>query len=263
VSQPIGRFDDPRLADYARVGDAAWLREQGLFVAEGRLVVRRLLEDRRFDVASVVVTSAARAAMADLLDGQTACAVYVVAQDDLNALAGFNFHRGCLALAHRRAAASLDALLGAHLLVAVEEVGNPDNVGGIFRSALAFGAGGIVLDARSADPLYRKAIRTSMGASIRLPFAQVEQWPSALGRLREAGYRVLAFTPSTDAEHLDTVAPRPSEKVALLFGSEGDGLSAAAMEAGHQRVRIPVDPRSDSLNVAVAAGIALHHFRVR
>jgi tRNA G18 (ribose-2'-O)-methylase SpoU len=261
VSQPIGRFDDPRVADYARVGDATWLREQGLFVAEGRLVVRRLLEDGRFQVASVLVTSAARAALADLLDGQAPCPVYVAAQDDLNALAGFNFHRGCLALAHRPPAGSLDALRGSRLLVAAEEVGNPDNVGGIFRSALAFGAGGVVLDARSADPLYRKAIRTSMGASLRLPFAQVEQWPSALGRLRDAGYRVLAFTPSTDAEVLDGVTVTPDEKVVLLFGSEGEGLSAAAMEAAHQRVRIAIDPRSDSLNVAVAAGIALHHFR--
>jgi tRNA G18 (ribose-2'-O)-methylase SpoU len=264
VTQPILRFDDPRVADYARVGDAAWLREQGLFVAEGRLVVRRLLEDGRFEVASVLVTSAARAALADLLDGRPGCPVYVAAQDDLNALAGFNFHRGCLALAHRPPAGSLDALdeiLGARMLVAAEEVGNPDNVGGIFRSALAFGAGAVVLDTRSADPLYRKAIRTSMGASLRLPFAQVDQWPSALGRLREAGYRVLAFTPSADAEPLDGLTPQPGEKVVLLFGSEGEGLSATAMEAAHQRVRIPVDPRSDSLNVAVAAGIALHHFR--
>jgi tRNA G18 (ribose-2'-O)-methylase SpoU len=260
VTQPIGRFDDPRVADYARVGDAALLREQGLFVAEGRLVVRRLVEDGRFDVASVLVTQAARTALGDLLDRAT-CPVYLAAQDDLNALAGFNFHRGCLALAHRRPAAALDEMLGAPLLVAAEEVGNPDNVGGIFRSALAFGAGGVILDGRSADPLYRKAIRTSMGASIRLPFAQVDQWPSALGRLRDAGYRVLAFTPSADADPLDGLTVTPGEPVVLLFGSEGEGLSAAAMEAAHQRVRIPVDPRSDSLNVAVAAGIALHRFR--
>jgi tRNA G18 (ribose-2'-O)-methylase SpoU len=261
VTQPIARFDDPRVADYARVGDAGWLREQGLFVAEGRLVVRRLLEDGRFDVASVLVTPAARAALADLLDDDPACPVYVAAQDDLNALAGFNFHRGCLALAHRPPGAAIDALVGARLLVAAEEVGNPDNVGGIFRSALAFGAGGVVLDSRSADPLYRKAIRTSMGASLRLPFAQVEQWPSALGRLRESGYRVLAFTPSEDAATLEGLDVNRQEKVVLLFGSEGEGLSAAAMEAAHQRVRIAIDPRSDSLNVAVAAGIALHHFR--
>lgn len=257
--QSIDRFDDPRVADYAHVGDAEWLRAHGLFVAEGRMVVRRLIEDARFDVASVLVTPAARAALAGLLDS-AACKVYVCGQEDLNALAGFNFHRGCLALGHRKQGAGLDALLEARVLVALEEVGNPDNVGGIFRSALAFGAGGIVLDGRSADPLYRKAIRTSMGASLRLPFAQVEQWPSALGRLREAGYRVLAFTPSSDAAELSSVTRRDGERLALLFGSEGDGLSAAAMEAAHQRVRIPVDPASDSLNVSVAAGIALHHF---
>jgi tRNA G18 (ribose-2'-O)-methylase SpoU len=263
VTQPIGRFDDPRVAEYRRVGDADWLRAQGLFVAEGRLVVRRLLEDRRFDVASVLVTPAARAALADVLDGSPGCPVYVAGQEDLNALAGFNFHRGCLALAHRGAAAPLDALLGSRRLVALEEVGNPDNAGGIFRSALAFGAGGVVLDGRSADPLYRKAIRTSMGATIRLPFAQVEQWPAALGRLREAGYRVLAFTPAGDADDLDSVRLGPDDRAVLVFGNEGDGLGPVAFEAAHQRIRIPVDPGSDALNVSVAAGIALYHCRAR
>lgn len=261
MTDAIGRFDDPRVADYAHVGDAGWLRSHGLFVAEGRLVVRRLLEDRLFDLASVLVTPAARAALADVLNGSPGCPVYVAEQDDLNALAGFNFHRGCLALAHRRPGLGLETLLGARMLVAAEEVANPDNVGGIFRSALAFEAGGVVLDGRSADPLYRKAIRTSMGASLRVPFAQAEQWPATLGRLRDAGYRVLAFTPSADADDLDDVTAGAGERVVLLFGSEGEGLSAAAMEAAHQRVRIPVSPRSDSLNVAVAAGIALHHFR--
>ncbi|MBA3886034.1 MAG: RNA methyltransferase [Acidobacteria bacterium] len=259
--EAIARFDDPRVADYAHVGDAAWLRAHGLFVAEGRLVVRRLLAGGRFEVASVLVTPAARSALADVLEGAGA-QVYVCGQEDLNALAGFNFHRGCIALAHRRQGADLDALLGARLLVAVEQVGNPDNVGGIFRSAHAFGAGGVVLDTRSADPLYRKAIRTSMGATIGLPFSQVEQWPAALGRLRDAGFEVLAFTPSGDADDLELVTSRDAGKVVLLFGSEDGGLSAAAFEAAHRRVRIPVDPRSDSLNVSVAAGIALHRFRV-
>lgn len=262
--ETIARFDDPRVADYARVGDAEWLRKHGLFVAEGRLVVRRLIQDRRFELASVLVTPAASAALAETLEG-AGCPVYVCGQEDLNALAGYNFHRGCLALAHRRQGAGIEALLGARVLLALEEVGNPDNIGGIFRSALAFGAGGVLLDARSADPLYRKAIRTSMGASLRLPFAQVEQWPAALGRLRDAGFQVLAFTPSADAEDIERCAPAGAGngggKVALVFGSEGDGLSAAALEAAHRRVRIPVDPRADSLNVSVAAGIALHRFR--
>jgi tRNA G18 (ribose-2'-O)-methylase SpoU len=263
VIAPIGRFDDPRVADYRHVGDAGWLRAHGLFVAEGRLVVRRLLEDRRFEPASVLVTPAARSALADVLDASSDIPVYVAGQEDLNALAGFNFHRGCLALAHRAPAVPIESLFGARLLVALEEVGNPDNVGGIFRSALAFGAGGIVLDGRSSDPLYRKAIRTSMGASLRLPFAQVEQWPSALGRLREAGYRIVAFTPADDADVLDTLHLAHAERAVLVFGNEGEGLGAAAFEAAHYRVRIPVDPRSDSLNVSVAAGIALHHLRAR
>lgn len=257
--EPIARFDDPRVADYAHVGDAAWLKAHGLFVAEGRLVVRRLLEDGRYEPASVLVTPAARTSLGNVLDSAP-CPVYVCGQDDLNALAGFNFHRGCLALAHRRIAATLDTLLPAKRIVALEAVGNPDNVGGIFRSAHAFGAGGILLDPRCADPLYRKAVRTSMGASLRVPFVQGDQWPATLGRLRDSGFRILAFTPSADADDIRDVQVGDAPAV-LLFGNEGEGLSATALEAAHQRVRIPVDPASDSLNVSVAAGIALHSLR--
>jgi tRNA G18 (ribose-2'-O)-methylase SpoU len=255
VITPISSLDDPRLSAYTRVADPAWLRGRGLFVAEGRLVVRRLIADGRFAVDSVLVTPAALSALEDLLGGTSDLSVYVCSQEQLNALAGFNFHRGCLALGRRPPRLDVRSLAGADLLIGLEAVGNPDNVGGIFRSALAFGAGGVLLDARSADPLYRKAIRTSMGAALRLPFAVVEDWGSAIERLREIGFRVAALTPAEDAS--DITSMPASERLLLLFGSEGEGLSAGVQERADARLRIPIDPRSDSLNVAVAAGIAL------
>ena len=251
----ISSLADPRLASYAHVADPWWLRRQGLFVAEGRLVVRRLIADRRFPVESVLVTPAAMVALEDLLDGTIDVPVYVCAQDELNALAGFNFHRGCLALGRRPRPVDFVAFETAELLVGLEAVGNPDNVGGIFRSALAFGAGGVLLDARSADPLYRKAIRTSMGAALRMPFATVENWAEALGRLRDQAFTIVALTP---AEGAQDIAAMPAGRILLLFGAEGEGLSTDLIALADVRLRIPIDARSDSLNVAVAAGIALH-----
>jgi tRNA G18 (ribose-2'-O)-methylase SpoU len=144
------------------------------------------------------------------------------------------------------------------LLVGLEGVGNPDNVGGIFRNALALGAGGVVLDPASGDPFYRKAIRTSMGAALTVPFARLDDWPAGLRRFRDAGFTIVALTPAADAIDIKTFAlGRPAGPLMLLAGHEGHGLSEAAMAASDARCRIPIDPRTDSLNVAVAVGIAL------
>lgn len=256
--EPIDRLDDPRVADYAHVGDPGWLRSHDLFVAEGRFVVRRLLEERRFSVRSVLLTPTAHAALADTISDHNV-QTYVCDQQALAALTGFDFHRGCLALAERGSASvPLESLLEAHLLVGLEGVGNPDNVGGIFRNALAFGAGGVLLDPSSGDPLYRKAIRTSMGAALRVPFARPDEWPAGLQRFRAAGFTIVALTPAVDAIDIHSFAEsRPPGPLLLLAGHEGHGLSEAAIAASDVRCRIPVDPRSDSLNVAVATGIAL------
>jgi tRNA G18 (ribose-2'-O)-methylase SpoU len=177
----------------------------------------------------------------------------------LNALAGFNFHRGCLALAERGpASVPIESLFGLPLLVGLEGVGNPDNVGGIFRNALALGAGGIVLDPASGDPFYRKAIRTSMGAALTVPFARLDDWPAGLQRVRATGFTIVALTPAAEAIDITSFASgRTPGPLMLLAGHEGLGLSEAAMAASDARCRIPIDPRSDSLNVAVAVGIAL------
>ena len=258
----IDTLADPRIADYAHVADSAWLLEHGLFVAEGRLVVRRLLAIGRFPVESVLVTPPAVAALGALLssDRHRALPVYVCEQTALDSLAGFNFHRGCLALAKRPLdAMPLDRFAGAHRLLALEAVGNPDNVGGLFRVAAAFGAGGVLLDRRAADPLYRKAIRTSMGAALLVPFAKSESWLDDLRWLQRSGTMLVALTPDPAATALHAFAETitPGQPLALMLGAEEPGLSAAARDAADARVRIPISADVDSLNVVVAAGIAL------
>jgi tRNA G18 (ribose-2'-O)-methylase SpoU len=183
--------------------------------------------------------------------------VYVASQAAMNAVAGFNFHRGCLALAVRPAPVTLAGLpLGSLSRVVVAEgVNNPDNVGGLFRNAAALGADALVLGPDCGDPLYRKAIRTSMAASLVLPWAGAGPWPDALDELAGAGLVVVACTPDPTAPALhDVTLPRRS---AVLVGAEGPGLSAVALGRASLRVRIPMHGTMDSLNVATAAAIVL------
>jgi tRNA G18 (ribose-2'-O)-methylase SpoU len=264
VSERILSADDPRVADYRGVSDPDLLRSRNLFVAEGRIVVSRLLEEgeRRWNVRSLLVNDAARRDLAPLLAAVAGrFPVYVCDTADFAGVTGYAMHRGCLALVDRPPEAALEPLLpGAHLIVVLEGVGNADNVGGVFRNAAAFGADAVLLTRSCCDPLYRKAIRTSMGATLRLPFVHLDEWPGALARLRGAGFRVVALTPRAPAETLDAFAGRPrAPKIALLVGAEGPGLSAAAGAAADERVRIPIARGIDSLNLAVATGIVLEH----
>ena len=261
----IKTLDDPRVTDYGHVGDAGWLRSNSLFVAEGRLVVRRLCEARRFNIRSVLVTRPALAALADVLDPKRS-PIYVCEQDLMNQLAGFNFHRGCLALGERPVRIDPESgVRSGRCLLALEGVGNPDNIGGVFRVAAAFGADGILLDRTSGDPLYRKAIRTSMGAAFRVPFAQTKEWLETLALIRAAGADVVALTPDASATNLsDYVSSRSRERrLVLMLGAEGSGLSAEAINVATARVRIPIAQEVDSLNIVVAAGIALAAFSAR
>jgi tRNA G18 (ribose-2'-O)-methylase SpoU len=244
---------------YRLVGDPRALEREGLFVAEGRLVVERLLEDGRFRVHSVLATPAAVAALGGLFERHPDVAVHVFAPDALRDITGFHFHRGCLALAHRPAVtAKVADVAGATRLLALEGVRDPDNVGGLFRAALAFGVDGVVLDAATADPLYRKAVRTSMAATLRVPYVRAAAWTDALDDLRGRGFRMMALTPRAGAAALAEVATRVPERFALLVGSEGDGLGGETLARADEQVRIPVDPRADSLNVVNAAAIALY-----
>ena len=249
---------------YRLVGEPAELERAGLFVAEGRLIVERLLLDGRFRVHSVVVTPPAAAALAGVFQQRPEVPVEVVDPDVLEEITGFDFHRGCLSLAHRPAAAMPTSdLVQATRLLALEGVGNPDNVGGLFRTAFAFGVEAVILDPSTADPLYRKAIRTSMAATLRVPFVRLSPWPGSLDPLRAAGFQIVALTPDPEAVDLDEYARHPAERLVLLVGSEGPGLHDTSLRGADARVRIPIDPRADSLNVVTAAAIALQRLLVR
>ena len=256
--------EDRRLDDYRNVPDPVLLAERGIFVAEGRLVVRRLLGGSRFAARSLMVTPTAQSALADIVDdaanGASSLPVYVVPQALMNGVMGFNMHRGCLAIGERLPAdAPLEIVHAARRIVVAERLANADNVGAIFRNAAALGAGAVILDPATADPLYRKAIRTSMGAALHVPFARASAWPDTLDALRSAGFVLLAMTVSPAAAPLRTVAATLTDRrVAVVVGHEGDGLSEAALAACDVRARIPMANGVDSLNVATATAIALY-----
>jgi tRNA G18 (ribose-2'-O)-methylase SpoU len=248
---------DERLSDFRNIPDPDLLVRRGLFVAEGRLVVTRLLAST-LDTRALLVTDAALRSIGESIP-EGKFPVYVVTQTVMDNVAGFNFHRGCLALGVRPSARDWrDVIKGARRLVVLERVGNVDNVGAIFRNAAAFGVDGVLLQADCADPLYRKAIRTSMAASLKIPFATVP-WPDALRELSETGWATLAMTPSSEAPLLDQVASTLADRnVAIVLGHEGDGLTDDARLACTQIVRIAMADGVDSVNVATAAAIALY-----
>jgi tRNA G18 (ribose-2'-O)-methylase SpoU len=252
------------IADYRAIADRETLEQEGLFVAEGRLVVERLLDDARFRLHSILLTSTAAAAMRTTLERRPDVQLIVADPEQIRAVTGFNFHRGCLALAYRHTPEiPFDELVTHSLILAIEGVGNPDNIGGLFRSALALGAGAVLLDATAGDPLYRKAIRTSMAATLRVPYSRETDLSATLARLRTRGYRVVALTPAEAAISIDEVELDRDARLVILVGSEGNGVSASAFAQSDLRVRIPVDSRADSLNVVAAASIALHALRRR
>jgi tRNA G18 (ribose-2'-O)-methylase SpoU len=251
--------DDPRLALYRGVRDPDLLRAHRAFIAEGRLVVERLLRESRFRARSVLVTPAAHAALSPLLDS-VPCPVYLVESHVIEEITGFNIHRGCLAIGDRVVTATMEELdAGSGPVVCLERVGNPDNVGGVFRNAAAFASAGVVLSPGCSDPLYRKAIRTSMGATLTLPFAIASEWPAALSWLREHGRTVVALTPADDAQDIRSASAALSgRRIVLLLGHEGSGLSTEAQQLASIRLRIPIGTGVDSLSVVSAAAIGLY-----
>lgn len=255
---PIDDPRDPRVADYRSARDADWRRRSGLFLAESALVVRRLLTESRFRARSILATPAILDGLGDALEAlPEGVVVHVAGPAVQRQLMGFNFHRGCLALAERGPDLAPDALLAAAApLLALEDVADPENVGALFRNARAFGAAGVLLSPGAGDPLYPKAIRASAAATLSLPFARLAGWPAGLARVRAAGYTLVALTPDGECD-VATLAPG-SARIALLVGSEGRGLGAAARAAADLTVRVRMVPGVDSLNVAVAVGIALH-----
>ena len=263
--QAVDDPDDPRVADFFRLNDPELRRAVerpdggsagGFFVAEGALVIRQLLRSR-YPVRAVLVTDQGLAALEDELADLDA-PVYRVSQRLMTTVTGFHFHRGALASAERRPQPDLATVVkDADVVLMAEGVTDNENLGALFRNAAAFGVGGVVLDATSADPLYRRSVRVSMGQVLRLPFTRVADSVEAITRLQGLGFEVLALTPSATAEDVRTVACRPRH--VLLVGAEGPGLSAAALRAADRRLRIVMSGDVDSLNVATAAAVALHH----
>jgi tRNA G18 (ribose-2'-O)-methylase SpoU len=231
---------------------------RGRFVAEGRVVLEKAVAAGRHPLASVLVAEHRLGSLADILPGHVP--LYAASQAVMDAIAGFPIHRGILAVGERAeppAAELLEGLPERALVVALSGIANHDNMGGLFRNAAAFGVDAILLDAGCCDPLYRKAIRVSVGAALTMPFARVEA--DMVGVLASAGLEVLSLSPAGDVE-LDDVAVAP--RMAVLFGAEGPGLPAEVL-ARTRTVRIAMSGGFDSLNVATTSGIVLHRLARR
>ncbi|GAA4197393.1 RNA methyltransferase [Microbispora amethystogenes] len=263
---PVEDAADARLADYMRLRDVDLRRsvesERGLFVAEGEKVIRRAI-GAGHPVRSVLTTAKWLDALADVVEGAAGeTTVYLVSDEVMEGVTGFPVHRGALAAMERTELPSVGALLtGAERILVLEDLVDHGNVGAIFRCAAALGVGAIVLSPRCADPLYRRAVKVSMGAVFAIPYARMTDWHGGLAEVRAAGFRLLALTPDQSAVPLDEVPL--SGRVALMLGSEGDGLSSHWLREADQPVCIPMSPRAmdlgvDSLNVVAAAAVACH-----
>jgi tRNA G18 (ribose-2'-O)-methylase SpoU len=274
----VDRPDDTRLADYTRLTDAG-LRthleaEHGLFIAEGTKVITRAVaagypvrsmllgKSRLADLPALAEASAASATAA----GPTTAAptpVYLVPDEVAESLTGFRVHRGALASLARKPLPEANAVIGrARRIVVLEDLVDHGNVGAIFRCAAALGVDAVLLSPRCADPLYRRSVKVSMGAVFAVPYARMTDWYDGLAELRSAGFLTLALTPDERAAPI-TAALRAAGRVALLLGTEGDGLSGRWLDEADEAVRIPMNPAAraagvDSLNVVAAAAIACH-----
>jgi tRNA G18 (ribose-2'-O)-methylase SpoU len=251
--------DDPRLADYREVRERDLVGRQGSFIAEGQVVLEKLIRGGRHPLRSVLVADKRVARLEPLLAAlDEAVCVYAASQAVMDAVVGFPIHRGILAAGTRRET-DLDALLAAlprdALVMGLVGIANHDNLGGLFRNAAAFGVDAILLDDGCCDPLYRKSIRVSVGAALTLPFARAGEAGQMVARLEAAGFSVLALSPRGETDLADL---KPAARTAVLFGAEGPGLPEAVM-ARTRTVRVEMAGGFDSLNVAATSGIVLHH----
>jgi tRNA G18 (ribose-2'-O)-methylase SpoU len=253
--------DDPRVSDYQRTRDRDLSSEGGRFVAESELVVRRLL-DSGLSVHSVLATAPRLHALGDVL-ARFSGPIYLASQLVLDRIAGFHVHRGCLAIGERPAPGTDRATLPgtARTVLVLEDLVSADNVGACARNAAAFGVDALVFSPRSADPFYRKAVRVSIGAVFQLPIVRATEWPEGLLALKRLGFQLCGAVLDPRATPLPKVRRAEDAKVALVLGSEGPGLSAAARAACDQLITIPMAPGADSLNVATAGAVALYHLQ--
>jgi len=252
-----------RLAAYRELRDAALRRrvEEGgaVFVAEGHLAVESLVRSA-YPVVSLLLADGRAGALAELVGavGSRGAPVYVASPEVIRATVGFDLHRGVVALGRRLPPALPEVLAaGPGPLVVAEGLNDHENLGSLFRNAAGLGAGGVLLDPTCADPLYRRSVRVSLGHVLAVAWARSCDWPGDLVRLGDAGWRIVALTPDPSAIPLRALPI--GGRVALLVGAEGPGLSDPALAAAGERARIPMSGGVDSLNVATAAAVALHH----
>jgi tRNA G18 (ribose-2'-O)-methylase SpoU len=255
--------DDPRIAAYRQVRERDLVGRQGQFIAEGEVVVRLLARAPRHRAKSLLIAAQRIEAQAALIAAfPPDVPVYVAAQSVMDAIVGFPIHRGILALGERAPELDAEVLLaglGPEALVPVMcGIGNHDNMGGVFRNAAAFGADAVLLDAACCDPLYRKAIRVSVGAALILPTARLPAQADLLELLDRQGFEAVALTPRGHTTLSQFVR---RGRTAVLLGSEGPGLSPELL-ARARTVAIPMAGDFDSLNVSVTSGIVLHHLAV-
>jgi tRNA G18 (ribose-2'-O)-methylase SpoU len=258
---------DPRVREYAHLR-AATLRlraegpdgaRDGVFIAEGELVIERALR-LGYRMRSLLLLEQRLERFRRL--APEGVPVYAASGELMRSITGFAVHRGVLASFDRRPQAGVaDVVRDARRVVVLEDVNNHTNVGAIVRSASALGVDALLLDPSSCDPLYRRSLRISMGEALSLPHARTEALPAGLAPLRAAGFALVALTPAEDALDIAEVAAAGHERLALLLGSEGPGLSRPVLDEADIRVRIPLSAGVDSLNVAAAAAIALYALR--
>ena len=262
----VDRAEDSRLADYTRLTDSG-LRthleaEHGLFIAEGTKVIGRAAA-AGYPVRSMLLGRSRLADLPALAGAAGAAPVYVVPDEVAESLTGFRVHRGALVSLGRKPLPAVGAVIAdARRVVVLEDLVDHGNVGAIFRCAAALGVDAVVLSPRCADPLYRRSVKVSMGAVFAIPYARMTDWYDGLAELKSAGFLTLALTPDERATPI-TAALRDAGRVALLLGTEGDGLSGRWLDEADGTVRIPMNPAAraagvDSLNVVAAAAIACH-----
>lgn len=252
---------DPRVAAYLDIRERDLAGRQGRFVAEGKVVLEILLAAKRFAAESVLVLENRLAGLdATLRKAPADLPVYVAASEVMDRIAGFHMHRGILAIGRKGEAqpaeALLDALPARALIVVLVGIANHDNMGSIFRNAAAFGADAVFLDATCCDPLYRKAIRVSVGAALKVPFASFAETVGFTAALDRLGFGQFALSPRGQTDIRDA---KRTERLALYLGTEGEGLPEMLL-ARLRTVRIDMTEGFESLNVAAASAIALHHF---
>jgi tRNA G18 (ribose-2'-O)-methylase SpoU len=252
---------DERLADYAALTDAAlrkrYEHEHGVLIAEGPNPVRELVASR-YPVRSVLIAEERLEGMADVLD-RVEAPVYVVDRALLYEVVRFKLHQGVIGCGGRLPLTDpAEVLAGARRVAVLEGLGDHENLGTLFRSARGLGVDAVVLGPGCADPLYRRSVRVSMGHVLHLPHARAADLDTVFAALEAAGVRTVALTPSSDAVDLRDVEVAADDRVAVLLGAEGPGLSTDAIGRAHVRARIPMHHGVDSLNVATAAAIAFH-----